>query len=153
VISKIDCYKLLNEIQNSGIDIKDTLTELTNNVNVTKNIINFINKHRPQNIYLFYKELQHKNSKRKNKLYQNLLKDNNTETERLLSLTSYISQVFLFTEKMETVEKLKFYQQSNLTQCISALYNYVEKKDYSEILNIYDLISTDIKIFVYSEEV
>lgn len=147
MISRIDCYRILNKIKESGVDISDALRDfLKNQQGIPKSVISFINTYRPEPVTLFYKELRKKNNKRENRLYVSLMKEENSEQERVLSLLSYISQAYKFASGLENVDKIRFYQQSSLTECSEAIYNYMCKSDYSYILNIFDAIKADIKL-------
>ena len=123
--NKQQCYKLLFDMRNQGINVMQQLTELSNSVNVPDNVIKFINEHRSLDITRFYEELRKENNKKGSKLYKEIVDEAKDPIKRIKAISSYITKGIIAAEKFEIVDKPSFYKAIRLDECVKALNEYV----------------------------
>ena len=95
MITKNDCYLLLADLQNKGIDTTEPIRQLMMN-GVTMDVIKFINDNRQLDLTQFYENLRKNYNKKKSSLYINIVKEITDPNEVLTTLAAMNLQILLF---------------------------------------------------------
>ena len=142
MITRQDCILLLGEIEASGVDVNTQIRELLSSAKPPVSVIKFINDHRQLDATAFYDHIRKSYNNGKSKLYKNIVKESQDDTEELLiTLASLSLQILLFAKKVENKEAM-------LRQVeFGVLQNYSEKYDLIPCLQLITIIKADLKVF------
>jgi len=146
MIRKDDCIILLTEIQDEkNIDVNKYITQLMSTPTIPVDVIKFINKERPLDVFNFYEKLRKSYNAKKSKLYINLVKEDfDKPTDVLTTLASLALQILLFNDK---IENNLFLKHSRFEEITRVLNNYSKTYDLRPCLKVLYLVKSDIKIF------
>lgn len=143
MISKQDCYLLLADLQNKGIDTNKILAKLVNQNEITLDIIKFINDNRQLDLTDFYETLRKNYNKKKSSLYINIVKDIENPTEVLTTLAALNLQILLFSKHLEN--KQMFFRHARASEITAVLNNYYKTYDITNCIKLLRIIKTDLK--------
>lgn len=142
MITKNDCYLLLADLQNKGIDTTEPIRQLMMN-GVTMDVIKFINDNRQLDLTQFYENLRKNYNKKKSSLYINIVKEITDPNEVLTTLAAMNLQILLFSKKVE--DKQMFFRHSRASEITAVLNNYYKTYDITNCIKILRIIKTDLK--------
>lgn len=151
MLNRQDCYKILFDMKEKGIDVTEQISQLSKNVKVPLQVIKFINENRELNVTTFYESLRKKHNEKTSKLYLKIMKEDLDANECLKTLSSYVTQVLIASEKIQLSERKSFLESSHILQVISALHKYFASQELLECLDILKIIKSDIKILENKE--
>lgn len=143
MISKNDCYLLLSELESNGVDISTPLEILVNGTAPIKNVIQFINNHRQLDLNRFYEKLRKKYNNKKSTLYINIMKEIENPNDVLITLSSMLTQIFIFSKDVE--DKQMFFRHARVDEILKVLLNYNINADLKDCIKLIKLIKLDIK--------
>lgn len=143
MISKQDCYLLLADLQNKGIDTTEKLNQILTNGEVTLDVIKFINSNRQLDLTDFYETLRKNYNKKKSSLYINIVKDIENPTEVLTTLAALNLQILLFSKHLEN--KQMFYRHARASEITAVLNNYYKTYDITNCIKLLRIIKADLK--------
>ena len=146
MLTRQDCYKMLLDIKAKGINIEEQLKEVVKSPTVPKNVIRFISENTDLKILQFYEVLRKQNNKKNSKLYINIMKGLEDPTELLITLSSLITRIFIFSKTLDNSEKKMFFENVNLQKIINAQQSYLINYDISECVECLNAIKRDIKL-------
>ena len=69
MITKNDCYLLLSELNDNGLDTSSAIKDLMSSNSPSLEVIKFINDNRQLGLTLFYEKLRKSYNNKKSKLY------------------------------------------------------------------------------------
>lgn len=151
MLTRQDCYKILFEMSNKGLNVQKQISTLSTSTKVPIELIRFINQNRELNVTTFYESLRKKHNAKSSKLYLKLMKEEIEATECLKTLSSYITQVLIMSESIDTGERKSFYNSVRIKEALSALNKYFLEQDITECIDILKMIKSDIKILENKE--
>lgn len=152
MLSRQECYKLLMELKQKGLEDTDKyFLQLTRCTSVPLEVIKYINTHRELDVTKFYEALRKENNNRKSKLYINIMKEIDDPDELLITLSSLITKIFIFSKELKAVEKINFFKNVKLEQLESAIMLYSRTGDVTGCINLLSRIKNDIKILESSK--
>ena len=143
MISKQDCYLLLADLQNKGIDTTEVLNQIVTTGEITLDVIKFINDNRQLDLTNFYETLRKNYNKKKSSLYINIVKDIENPTEVLTTLAALNLQILLFSKHLEN--KQMFYRHARASEITAVLNNYYKTFDITNCIKLLRVIKTDLK--------
>ena len=146
MIRKDDCVLLLTQIQEEkGIDVKNYITKVIVDSNISEDILKFINDNRQLDLTAFYRKVRKSYNANKSSLYKNLVRETFNKPEDVLTTLASLSlQILLFNDKVE--DKASFLKHSRFEEITRVLNNYAKTYDLRPCLNLLYLIKSDIKI-------
>lgn len=148
MITKNDCYLILNDLEERGIDTTNTLKELASSRDVTLGVLKFINDNRELELSRFYEKLRKSYNQKKSKLYINIMRGFEEKDIKniLTTLNSYALQITLFYNKIEDKIKAEmFLKHARLQEIYKCLFAYTKTKDLYSCIKLLNLIKIDIK--------
>lgn len=143
MITRTDCYLLLKDLQDSGIDTSEHLNAISQGKGVV-DCLNFINKHRQLDVTAFYKKLRKSYNTKKSKLYGNIVKEERDPLEAPTILSSFLLQVMLFSKQVEN--KQLFFKHARADEVNKVLSLYFSNYDIVNCVRLLDLIRADLKV-------
>lgn len=143
MISKQDCYLLLADLQNKGIDTTEILNQMISQNEITLDVIKFINSNRQLDLTDFYETLRKNYNKKKSSLYINIVKDIENPTEVLTTLAALNLQILLFSKHLEN--KQMFFRHARASEITAVLNNYYKTYDITNCIKLLRIIKTDLK--------
>lgn len=144
MITKNDLIVLLTNIQDDGIDISDKVKKVAMSEIVDIDILKFINDKRQLDLTKFYEKLRISYNNKKSKLYINIMKDLEEPYECLITLSSLLNQILLFSKIAE--DKAMFLKHSRAEEISKVLINYFKTANIVPCIKLLRLIKTDIKV-------
>lgn len=142
MINKNDCYILLADIQNKGIDTKKYIDILTKSPSVSFEVLQFINDNRPLKVAEFYENIRKNYNKKRSALYINIMKEITDTSEVLTTLSAMLTQLLLFSKKLEN--KQMFLRHARAEDIVKVLQIYLNNYDLTPCLKLLRLIKADI---------
>lgn len=144
-ITKTDCLILLTQLQDQGIDVSEQLKSIIRSDSPSLDVIGFINSNRELELTKFYEKLRKNYNKKKNKLYINIVKeDEKSPTEVLTTLASFNLQVLLYAKTI-TENPDMFLRHSRFKEVNQCLLNYSNTGDLVSCQKLLKAIKADIK--------
>ena len=145
MITRNEAMLLLSELENKGINVDKQLQEVMTR-GLSKELLVFLNDHRPLDIHNFYEKLRKNYNKKKSKLYKNICREDLIDPYDILTtLSSLTLQIILFSKDLENKESfLKQARFKEITECLNA---YANNYDLIPCLQILTLIKSDMKLF------
>lgn len=143
-ISKQECLNLLFELKNKGIDSSAQIKKLLLQQEPSIEIIKFINDHKELDIRKFYEKLRHSYNDKHSKLYINIVKCNELDSDELVCCAgALLQQILLFNKKVESND---FLSQARFDEILYCLQQYYETKDLIKIRTLLNLVKADLKV-------
>ncbi len=145
MISKSDCLSILAGIDDAQANkyIKQIVIEK----NIPLDALKFILKIKGIDLANFYEHLRQNHNKKKSPLYINIVKEQTDWTEVRITLSCFVTQALLFSNKLENADK--FIKEARLQEVTKALNTYFEKDDMSECLSVIKLLKADLCVMEY----
>lgn len=143
MITKNDCYLILNDLENKGIDTKEITKELINSQGIPLSVIKFINSNRELELSKFYEKIRKSYNQKKSSLYINIVKEIEDPNEVLTTLSGMLTQILLFSRQVEN--KQMFLKHARANDITKVLNLYFTNYDLTNCLKLIKIIKTDIK--------
>ena len=101
MITKNDCYLLLSELNEKGVDTSSPIKDLMSSTSPSIDVIKFINDNRQLDLTAFYEKIRKSYNNKKSKLYINIVKEIEHPQDVLVTLSSLLNQILLFSKNAE----------------------------------------------------
>lgn len=148
MLTKKDCLMLLAEIESDEPD-KQKVNNLTlkaiKNPNVDLEVLKYINSKRQLDVSKFYEKLRYSYNHKKSKLYKNIVKDTEDVDEIITTLTSLLTQIFLYSKNC--LNKNLFLKHSRVNEIAKVVTLFTENYDITSGMKLLRLIKADLKCF------
>jgi hypothetical protein len=148
MLTKKDCLMLLAEIESDEPD-KQKVNNLTlkaiKNPNVDLEVLKYINSKRQLDVSKFYEKLRYSYNHKKSKLYKNIVKDTEDVDEIITTLTSLLTQIFLYSKNC--LNKNLFLKHSRVNEIAKVITLFTENYDITSGMKLLRLIKADLKCF------
>ena len=148
MLTKKDCLMLLAEIESNEPD-KQKVNNLTlkaiKNPNVDLEVLKYINSKRQLDVSKFYEKLRYSYNHKKSKLYKNIVKDTEDVDEIITTLTSLLTQIFLYSKNCSN--KNLFLKHSRVNEIAKVVTLFTENYDITSGMKLLRLIKADLKCF------
>lgn len=143
MITKNDCYLLLSELNESGLDTTNPIKDLMSSNSPSLEVIKFINDNRQLDLTAFYEKLRKSYNNKKSKLYINIMKETEQPNDVLVTLSSLLTQILLFAKDLE--DKQMFLRHSRADEITLVLQNYLKDYNLTSCIKLIKLFKIDIK--------
>ena len=143
MITKNDCYLLLSELNDKGLDTSSAIKDLMSSNSPSLEVIKFINDNRQLDLTLFYEKLRKSYNNKKSKLYINIVKETEFPQDVLITLSSLLTQILLFAKDVE--DRQMFLRHSRADEISQVLTNYFRDYDLTKCVKLIKLFKIDIK--------
>lgn len=143
MITKNDCYLLLSELSDKGLDTSKAIKDLMSSNSPSLEVIKFINDNRQLDLTMFYEKLRKSYNNKKSKLYINIVKEIEHPNDVLITLTSLLTQIMLFSKNVE--DRQMFLRHSRADEITKVLSNYFKDYDLTNCVKLIKMFKIDIK--------
>lgn len=143
MITKNDCYLLLAEIKENGVDTNQVMKRLVSMSSPDIEIIKFINDNRELDLTKFYEKIRNSYNHKKSNLYKNIVKEIDEPQEVLTTLSAMLTQILLFSKNVEDREM--FLKHSRAYEISLVLNNYFKDYNLTNCLKLLRMIKIDLK--------
>lgn len=143
MILKNDCYLLLADLQNKGIDTTEAINQLVSSTTIPMSVIKFINDNRQLDLLNFYEKIRKSYNQKKSSLYINIVKEIEEPTEVLTTLSAMLTQVLRYSET--TPDKQMFLRHARADDISKVLTLYFQNWDLTNCIKLLKVIKADIK--------
>ena len=143
MITKNDCYLLLAEIKENGVDTNQVMKRLVSMSSPDIEVIKFINDNRELDLTRFYEKLRYSYNHKKSNLYKNIVKEIDEPQDVLTTLSAMLTQIILFSRNVE--DKEMFLKHSRAYEISLVLNNYFKDYNLTNCLKLLRLIKIDLK--------
>ena len=142
MIAKNDLILLLTDLQENGIDVKDNILKVIKSPNISLDVLKFINDNRQLDLTSFYEKLRKSYNDKKSKLYVSIVKDIDNPNEIIITLSSYLLQAILYSEKVQ--DSQMFLRHARVKEINLALAKYFTDFDFTICMNLLRIIKADL---------
>ena len=122
MILKNDCYLLLADLQNKGIDTTEAINQLISNTTIPMSVIKFINDNRQLDLMNFYEKIRKSYNQKKSNLYINIVKEIEDPSEVLTTLSAMLTQVLRYSEEVDDKQMFLRHARANDISKVLSLY-------------------------------
>ena len=143
MITKNDCYLLLSELNENGLDTSSAIKDLMSSSSPSLEVIKFINDNRQLDLTAFYNKLRKSYNNKKSKLYINIVKETEHPQDVLITLSSLLTQILLFAKDVE--DRQMFLRHSRADEISGVLTAYFKDFDLTRCVKLIKLFKADIK--------
>ena len=143
MITKNDCYLLLAEIKENGVDTNQVMKRLVSMSSPDIEVIKFINDNRELDLTRFYEKLRYSYNHKKSNLYRNIVKEIDEPQDVLTTLSAMLTQIILFSRNVE--DKEMFLKHSRAYEISLVLNNYFKDYNLTNCLKLLRIIKIDLK--------
>ena len=143
MILKNDCYLLLADLQNKGIDTTEAINELITSTTIPMSVIKFINDNRQLDLMKFYEKVRKSYNQKKSNLYINIVKEIEEPSEVLTTLSAMLTQVLRYSEEVD--DKQMFLRHARANDISKVLSLYLSNWDLTNCIKLLKVIKADIK--------
>lgn len=147
MITKTDCILLLTEQQENGVDVSSMLNTLVKQSEPSVEIIKFINDNRQLDLSRFYDKIRKSYNNKKSKLYINIVKEIEEPNQVIITLSSMLTQILLFSKEAEN--KQLFLKHARAQEISLVLFNYFKNYDITNCIKLLKLIKADLKVIEF----
>ena len=144
MITRNDCYLLLAEINEKGIDTSAQIKSRMSSTSIPLDVIKFINDNRQLDLTSFYEKIRKSYNNKKSKLYINIVKEVENPQDVLTTLSSLLTQILLFTKSAD--DKQMFMRHSRAQEISQVLHNYFKDYNLTNCVKLLRLIKADLKV-------
>lgn len=145
MIQKNDLIILLTEMQEQGVEISSQLKKTIMASDIPLDVVKFINDHRQIDIAAFYERIRKNYNDKKSSLYINLVKEEQTPSDIITTLSALALQINLYSKHVEN--KTMFFKHSRIVEISATLANYYKTFDFKTAITLLSLIKADLKCF------
>lgn len=145
MITRNDCFLLLRELQNNGIDTTEQINKLVSTQTLPLDVVKFINDNRQFDLSKFYEKIRKSYNTKKSNLYINIVKDIEEPNKILTTLSALLTQILLFSENAEN--RQMFLKHARAADIAKVLTIYFNNYDLTNCINILRILKADLKAF------
>lgn len=143
MITKNDCYLLLAELSDNGVDTTAQTKELMRSSSTPLSVITFINKNRQLDLAAFYEKLRRSYNNKKSNLYINIVKEVEDTSKVLTTLSALLTQLLIFSKDASNREM--FLKHARMKEIAAVLHNYAINYDLIPCIKLTRIIKADLK--------
>lgn len=143
MITKNDCYLLLSELNDNGVDTSGPIKDLMSSASPSLEVIKFINDNRQLDLTKFYEKIRKSYNNKKSKLYINIMKEVEQPQDVLITLSSLLTQILLFSK--DANDRQMFLRHSRADEITKVLSSYFIDFDLTRCVKLIKLMKIDIK--------
>jgi hypothetical protein len=143
LITKNDCYLLLSEINDKGLDTSTAIKSLMSSNSPSLEVIKFINDNRQLDLTSFYEKIRKSYNTKRSKLYINIMKETEQPQDVLITLSSLLTQILLFAKDVD--DRQMFLRHSRADEITRVLSGYFKDFDLTNCVKLIKLFKVDIK--------
>lgn len=148
MITKNDCFLLLSDLENRGIETKEQVTKLIKTSGINLEVLKFINQNRELELTKFYERLRKNYNDKKSKLYKEIVSvDEKAPKDIVITLSSLLTQILLYSNKVDN--KQLFLKHSRADEISKVLVKYFQSYDMTLCTSMLLLIKADLKACEY----
>lgn len=144
MITKQDVLLLLMGLRDSGVDVKEQMTQQVKASEPLLDVLKFINDNRQLDLTNFYIKVRKSYNNKKSKLYINIVKETEDVREVLTTLSALLTQILLYEKNVE--DRAMFYQHARAEEITKVLQNYFKTYDLTPCIKLIKIIKADIKV-------
>ena len=145
MITRNDCFLLLRELQNNGMDTTEQINKLVSTQTLPLDVVKFINDNRQFDLSKFYEKIRKSYNAKKSNLYINIVKDIEEPNKILTTLSALLTQILLFSENAEN--RQMFLKHARAADIAKVLTIYFNNYDLTNCINILRILKADLKAF------
>lgn len=150
MITKNDCLTMLVALEDSGINIDVPMKELVLAKEPPVSVLKFIAQNRGFWAVDFYEMLRRRSNQHKSPLYKNMLNyETADDIEVSVILSSLLTQINLYSQKLESDSFDAFFREIRVKEIIKALGNYYETGTSDVCRMVLKLIKSDVLVLEY----
>lgn len=150
MLTQMDCLAMLTRMSDAGIAGADAyIRKALLSKEPPLDALRFILEHRGLHVADFYEMLRKSHNKKGSPLYTNLLSDSLPDDELPTTLSSLLTQIFLFGRKLPEDERYEFYQAARAPEVAKAVEVLSADEDKSAGLAVLGLIRSDLLVLEY----
>jgi len=143
MITKNDIILLLTELQENNINVDKYLRKSLLSESVNMEALKFINDNRQLDVAKFYELLRKNNNSKKSPLYKNIVKEELSEANDVLTTLAALNlQILLFAKKLD--DNQMFLKHSRGEEITKVLNNYYNTYDLIPCYKLLKLIKADL---------
>lgn len=150
MITRDDCMSILIKLEDRGVDkasINKCMRQLMVSKEIPLEVLKFISVNRGIEVTNFYELLRSNHNKKKSPLYLNLVKEIEDKEEVLTTLSSMLTQIFLYSRKLDDANQfLRAVRAEEITQVLAA---YCQTGNVESCIKLIKLIRSDILVLEY----
>ncbi len=144
LITRNDCILLLTDLEQIGVDSSEYIEKQLNSEHVEPDCVEFINKHRPLDISMFYENLRRNYNQKKSKLYKEIVQvDEKEPKDIIVTLSALLTQIFIYSKKVD--DKNMFLCHARTDEILKCLLNYSKTGDFITCQQFLSLVRSDLK--------
>lgn len=145
MITKNDCLMLLSDLKARGIEVNPQMKLLLKSPEVPLEVIRFINQKRELALSEFYQKLRKSYNQKKNKLYINIVKEEQKDPKEVLTTLAALNlHILLFSKTIEENTDI-FLRQARFQEINQCLSNYANTGDLIACQKLLKCIKADLK--------
>lgn len=150
MISREDLFLLLGDLEEKGINTNKYIQKIISTNDIDIETIQFINSTRRLDLCNFYEKLRKSYNEKKSKLYINIVKENFTNLDNILTtLSSLLTQILLYSKQVEDREM--FLRHSRADEIVKVLEIYFNTYNYDKCIQLLKIIKCDLKLLEESK--
>lgn len=150
MITRDDCMSILVKLEDRGVDkasINKCMRQLMVSKEIPLEVLKFISVNRGIEVTNFYELLRSNHNKKKSPLYLNLVKEIEDKEEVLTTLSSMLTQIFLYSRKLADADQfLKAVRAEEITRVLA---DYCQTGNTESCIKLIKLIKSDILVLEY----
>lgn len=149
MITKQDCYLLLVDLSDRGVDTSNMIRSLSKQANPSVDVIKFINDNRELELSKFYSKLKKSYNNKKSKLYINIVKSDEIDQSAdviISTLSSLLLQITLFAKDLEISSKKMFLSHARFNEICRVLSKYYDTFSTIDCQKLLRIIKADLKV-------
>ena len=148
MITKNDCLSILVKLGDSGVKgVDQYVRKLLTSREIPLDVLKFISDNRGLEVSKFYEMLRKSHNKKKSPLYTNILKEVEDPKTVLTTLSSMLTQIFLYGNKLDN--PAVFYKEVRGEEIAKVLRSYFESGLFEECLTLLKVIKSDLLVLEY----
>lgn len=150
MITRDDCMSILVKLEDRGVDkasINKNMRQLMVSKEIPLDVLRFISANRGIEVANFYELLRKNHNEKKSPLYTNIVKEIEDKDEILTTLSSMLTQVFLYSRKLDDADE--FLKAIRAEEISRVLNEYCQTGATDNCLKLLKLIKSDLLVLEY----
>lgn len=151
MITRDDCMSILVRLEDRGIDkasINKYMRQLMVSKEIPLEVLKFISVNRGIEVADFYELLRKNHNEKKSPLYTNILKEIEDEREILTTLSSMLTQIFLYGRKLDNPDN--FFKSVRAEEITRVLNEYFQTGIIENCMKLLKVIKSDLVVLEYA---
>ena len=145
MITKNDCLTVLVELGDRGLAIDEQIKKVLVSKDIPLEVLKFILDNRGIEVANFYEMLRKKHNRKQSTLYYNIVKETMDPDELLITLSSLLQQIILYSRKLNT-NRERFLREARAEEITRVLNSYFTTGALDQCLTIIKLLKTDLVV-------